>query len=362
MSKAKRKPKKNQIIILCLIAVLTLGAIVCAILCFAQGRALQSQRAAERFRGESKERFAQVTAFFPVGKETDQTAIFTFRSSIGDKLSAASLEAPEQGSLWKDGYSAFSEVSVSGSKGSATAQTIGVGGDWFAFHPLRLLSGSYIKEDDLMHDAVLLDETLAWRLFGGYDLAGMTVAIAGEPYLVAGVVERETDDADKKAYSDDGLLIMHYDAMNALTEEGIGVSSYELICADPITGFALDVVGSGFSEAVTVQNTRRFSLVSLFKVIGAFGSRVMSEQALALPYWENAARLTENRAAVLLLITCILALFPLICLAWLLVFLGKKLIARLKTAAASGIDAAADKVRERQRQRLLKREKEQYKE
>jgi hypothetical protein len=38
-----------------------------------------------------------------------------------------------------------------------------------------------------MHDRVVLDEEMAWKLFGAKDVSGLQVTIAGSPYLVAGV-------------------------------------------------------------------------------------------------------------------------------------------------------------------------------
>lgn len=74
-----------------------------------------------------------------------------------------------------------------------------MGGEWFSFHPLTLRSGSYINEDSLMHDQVLLDEKLAWQIFGSYELAGMTVTIGDKPFVVAGVVAIESDKASQKS-------------------------------------------------------------------------------------------------------------------------------------------------------------------
>lgn len=359
-AKAGRKPRKNQILILCVAGALAIAAAVCALAGSAQGGALEAQKAAVRFRGESKERFAQVSAFFPVGKETDLAAVRTFRSSMEGKLLAASLEAPENGSLWQDAYSAESKATVKGVKGSAQTAVLGVGGDFFAFHTLTLRSGAYISEDDLMHDSVLLDETLAWKLFGGYDLAGMTVYIGGTPYLVSGVVTRETDRASRAAYKDEGCMYMHYDALNALTEEGVGISTYELCCADPITGFALDVVTTGFPDAVTLQNSGRFTPSRLLKVVGAFGERAMATQGLSYPYWENAARLTENRCAVLLLACLALGLFPLVCLVWTAVFFLRRGWGSFRGVASVRWERWSDALREKRRLRLLEKEKQQF--
>ena len=63
-------------------------------------------------------------------------------------------------------------LTVSTERGNAQVKVTGVGGDYFRFHPLKLRSGSYLMETDLMKDRVLLDEELAWKLFGGMELTG----------------------------------------------------------------------------------------------------------------------------------------------------------------------------------------------
>ena len=113
-----------------------------------------------------------------------------------------SLEAPENGSLYIDAYSTSATVTVSsdssGSGGSAQVEAVAVGGEFFYFHPLQLRSGAYISSDDLMDDLVVLMRRLAWRLFGGVELEGMTITLNGKPFVVAGVVSRENDFATKK--------------------------------------------------------------------------------------------------------------------------------------------------------------------
>ena len=118
---------------------------------------------------------------------------------------------------------------------------VGVGGDWFYFHPMTLRSGSYIREDDLVHDTVVLDEETAWRLFGGMDLNGMTVRINDIPFTVVGVVKRENDFATRAAYSQDAVIYMHYDALSSLAETKI--TAYETAGADPIDGFLKGIKG-----------------------------------------------------------------------------------------------------------------------
>jgi hypothetical protein len=303
--------------------------------CFAAfsvlGGLLLSQRAAERFRGENKERFEQVSVFFPVGKGTDEPGIRAFREKLEDKLREASLKAPENGSLWADAYSAQGEVSAEGPRGRAAAFALGVGGDYFLFHPLRLRAGGYISGDDLMHDRVVLDVELAWKLFGSPDVAGLEIKISGEPYLVAGVVERETDFANQRAYTAGAGLYMAYDALLSLSE-GQQIGCYELVCISPVSGFARGIAAEGFPEAETVENSRRFTAGRIFKIMGDYGERSMNTSGVIFPYWENAARLLEDYLALLLALAVLFGLFPAFCLAVLLVILLRRGRRRIKAA------------------------------
>ena len=256
---ALRRPKlsRGRLILLCAAAAL---AIACAALGFAySGTAgeLLSQQAAERYQGEAEQRFAQASAFFPLGSEKGISDIYTFRSAMDGKLLDVSLEAAEGAPpLWFDAYSGSGELAVTGNKGSATVPALGLGGQWFSFHPLELRSGGYFTEDELMHDRVILDEKLAWQLFGSYDLAGLTVTIGGKPFVIAGVVALEEDGASSKALGEQvGRIFLHFDALQQLTggDGSSGIDCYELVCAEPISGFTLGLLTESFQGAETVQ-------------------------------------------------------------------------------------------------------------
>jgi hypothetical protein len=347
---------KNRIILLCVVCVLAIAATVLTVTAAARWHTLSCQRAAERFRGDSDARFAQVSAFFPEGKGTDLKGVYTFRQSLETALVAAAVEAPEGGSVWKDAYAAKSSVTVVGGKASSAAETLGVGGDWFYFHDLKLRSGVYLSETDLMHDRVVLDETLAWKLFGGFDLAGMTVTIGGKQYIIAGVVELESDKASLKARGESGgVLIMHYDALNAMAE--IKITSYELVCANPITGFALETLKKGFADAATVENSVRFRSITPWGAIKNFGTRSVSSVAVAYPYWENAARITEDQVALLRVIAFLLYLLPAGYAIWWLIKALRVAWAWLRRKVAALWENTSESIRKRQRKKIEEKSK-----
>ena len=304
----------KQWFFLILNVVLVLGAVACALGLRRVSGTLDTLTAAGRFQGAGEVRYAQLACYLPVDGGKSEEDIRSFRQSLENKMSEQSLEAAEGGRLYLDAYSGVSQLTIASENGgSTTLKAVGVGGEFFYFHPLRLRSGSYIKEGDLMDDLVLLDEELAWKLFGGTDLAGLTVTINNVPFVVSGVVSRETDFATEKAYTGDGGLYMSFSAMRRLDEDAT-ITSYEITMPNPIGGYASGIL----SETVPigtgdiVENSSRYSLPHLWEVIQNFGQRSMRLNGVIYPYWENAVRLTEDYAAGLLLLAVLLALYPLL--------------------------------------------------
>lgn len=302
----------KQWFLLVLNIVLVLGVAACAVGLRIIGGTLPTLTAAGRFQGEGEVRFAQLACYLPVDDGKTEDDVRTFRQSLDSKLVEQSLEAPENGSLYIDAYSGSESVTVNGENGgSVTVKAVGVGGDFFYFHPLALRSGSYIRSDDLMDDLVVLDEEMAWRLYGSADLTGMTVYVNQQPFVVAGVISRETDFASQKAYSGEGGLFLSYSALSRLVETA-SITCYELVMPDPISGYAKGVLSETFpvGDGDVVENSGRYSLGALLDVIRNFGQRSMRLNGVIYPYWENAARLTEDYAALLLVLAVLLALCP----------------------------------------------------
>ena len=321
---------------------------------------LLTQSAADAWRGESEERFAQISVFLPVDGTKTPDDIRMFRQSLENAFVQDSMEAPEGGSLYTDAYSGRTSLTVSSASGSSTVTAIGVGGDFFLFHPLPLRSGNYLTGEDYMADRVVLDEQTAWALFGSSDAAGMEVTINGVTYPVAGVVAREDDRASREALTAEdsqnaktatALVFMSYEALNHISETPI--DCYEIVLTDPVSGYGKKLVADKFAagNGVIVQNTGRYSVSRLWTVLTGFGTRVMSKQGVIYPYWENAARMTETYAALYLLLGVLLALMPAVCLVIVLVKLIKREIRRAAYAAAHAIE---DKVEENKQKHYVR--------
>ena len=135
--KRQRKPLPLRFLALLLLnAVLVALAIVFAVKLHHVTHLLITQSAAEVWKGQSTENFVQVSAFQPVNQPITETDVETFHQTLQQKFVDASLEAPENGSLYQDAWSTTArDITVSTASVSYTAKTIGVGGDFFLFHP-----------------------------------------------------------------------------------------------------------------------------------------------------------------------------------------------------------------------------------
>ncbi len=321
----EKKSRARRILRAVLCTALILAACVCFGIYARLSALLPSQQAAKRWQGEGEVPFGQSSCFLPVDETLTLEQVYQFRASILEKLQEAGYEADYDTLLYRDAWCGFGKVNVSSELGHGEASLIAVGGDFFSFHPLRLLSGNYISESDLMKDQILLDEDLAWLLFGGSDLQGLEVKLNGVPFVVAGVVEREQDFASQKAYTSGMGLFMSYEAFSALDEKA-AISCYELIMAEPVKDYTVSFVREKIpiGQGVIVANSQRYSVWSLLKLLGQFGSRSMQKQGVILPYWENAARCVEDWCTLFLLLGLLATLYPLIIGVMLLIRLLRK--------------------------------------
>ena len=162
-----------------------------------------------------------------------------------------------------------------------------------------------------MQDRVLLDENLAWLLFGGTQVEGMQIRIGTGVFSVAGVIEREKDFATQKAFPDEMTLFMRYDALKEL-DTNAGISCYEYVMADPVRNFAVNAAREKFpiGRGEILCNTMRFSYGRMMDMVLKFSSRSVLTGGILYPYWENAARILEDWSCLCCLFGTLLLAVP----------------------------------------------------
>lgn len=315
-----KKVKKKWLWPLAAAAALLLICTVCMLGYKSTAELLSSQQAAERWRGDNETAFAQLSCFMPDGSPLSEEEIHKFRSDMLAKLTEASFEVSADTPLIHDAWCGFGKATISNGQRRAEVRVTAVGGYYFDFHPIGLVSGNYLKPEDLMEDRVLLDRECAWLLFGGDDLEGMSFEINGQPFYVAGVIEREEDKFSKLAYTEGMGIYMSWEGWKKLSEAA-SISCYELVMAEPVEGFVHRAVQEKFpiGTGEIVDNTQRFEPGRLLKMFREGSSRSMHLGNAAYPYWENAARAAEDRCLAYLIAALVTAALPVALLLWLFI-------------------------------------------
>lgn len=274
-----------------LIAIAVLGIIL-----FVGKNSLQDQLMAKRW--SDKKDVAQISCFYSAEANMTENSIEEMRYLLSKKLQELAIEPnTESARLYIDAYSAEGKIFIQSDKKSIEANAIGIGGDFFMFHPVKLVSGMYFSGNDLMQDSILLDEEAAWQLFGSNDIAGKTVTISGLPYRVAGVYEREQGELESLAGSRDTTVYVSFTTLTNFTSAPI--TCYEVVMPNPVEGFAmeriLEVNLSSEETVKMVENSSRFSYIALYNVWKERAARSMKTDDIVLPFWENLARYQEGR-------------------------------------------------------------------
>ena len=103
-------------------------------------------------------------------------------------------------------------------------------------------------------------------------------------------------------------------------------------------------------ENDVVENSSRYSLGHLLSVIGSFGDRSMRVNGVIYPYWENAARMAESYAALLLILGTLFGLMPAVCLTIVLV---KFVTSEVRKGYYKASHAIEDRVEENKRKHYI---------
>ena len=289
-------------------------------------RNLREQQMAERW--SSGKDAVQISAFY-AEDEVENTDYFRGVAAELDKeLEAASLSTEKDNArLWIDAVSRNGKVTLMSESGKVELNAMGIQGSFFQFHPLLLVKGSYISEDHLMKDGIMIDEDTAWQLFGSSDVAGMQVMMEGVPHIIIGVFQREEGRLAHAAGLDKPICFLSMESLEVYGQPQGGYF-YEIVLPNPIKGFGLSlmnkVLQAESSRVEVVENTTRYGIVPLIKVFREFGIRSMSSQGIIYPYWENIARGYEDIFTLLLLGKVLLMLYPVLLLITICVIMIRK--------------------------------------
>lgn len=358
MKKRRKSFSVRQIVlaIACVVSLLIFGVLL--LISNLLINRLETQQAAMRW-SEQKDA-AQISCFFSVNAHVTKDTLEEFSHGVDSALEEASIVSTSENEgarLWTDAYSANGKITIKSNISSVTVDAVGIGGDFFLFHPVQLLSGSYFSGNDVMQDYCVLDELTAWKLFGSNDIAGQVVEINGVSHVVTGVVGHEEGKLHEAAGLDEALVYVSYDTLSKYGSNN-GINHYEIVMPNPVSGYALNYVtehiGISENDVDIVENSNRYSLLGRIKQIGEFSTRSMNGKAIIYPYWENVARAYEDILAILMLFMLLTVGFPVIIIVVTIILLWKRKTWTVKGVLLKWKDAAEMKL---SRMRTARKEK-----
>lgn len=221
---------------------------------------------------------------------------------------ASTADAEQDGRLWCDAYSYFTEVYVSRpEQNGVNCNAVITGGDFFLFHELDFKSGWYYTDTDLHLDRVVIDEKLAFELFGSNYVEDMRLTVGGKTLWVAGVVALDESRAKEMQMGDKPMIyIPQYIAEGMFGERAF--DHYEIMLQDPVKDHAVNSLATVTEGKEVVDVTNRYGIGRIFGILKEFPTRSYRSESLTYPYWENADRGTEDVLALLLAVNVLSAL------------------------------------------------------
>lgn len=244
---------------------------------------------------------AQISVFVKESADVNADFILNFEKRLEQSLTSEGIEPQnENARLYTDCFSTKCEITLASDRKSTTVSCLAVGGDFFRFHPVELVNGTYFTEDDLSKDTIILDEETAWLLFGGNDVTGKEVYLKDRALLVRGVYHREQDEVSIHARGDYPEIYIPYELTDYYMETP-NLTTYEICLPNPVKGFAFAMVNNNFvidgNDAEFVENSDRFGYENLWNVFKDRKFRMMQNNDILLPYWEKVARFEEDELA-----------------------------------------------------------------
>ncbi len=365
MKKIEISLNKKQIILLIANVVFLLAYILLTVFAHKQTSVLYSEQEGQRWEN-GKMSYAQVSAFISPNRQTGADELASVRSAIATKLSKDSYsESKTGGRVWIDGYCGEVQTEIRKDTNTLNVTAVGIGGNFFQFNPFELLSGSYISEDDLNNDRVVIDENLAWAMFGSNDVVGMQIWMNNTIFTVAGVVKVPEDGLEKTAYGNSNRIYMLYDQLKK-QQDSLTITCYEVVLPNPIMNYAYYAVRSAFGlpeeeeeqldqeenpltfdNVEILENTNRFELMPMLTKMKQWRLRSMRTSLIGYPYWENIARATEDTQILLLISRILVLICPAVTLLGLLIYWWKHRKWTMKRLCLAGVDKIREKREER---------------
>jgi hypothetical protein len=258
------------------------------------------------------DRFAVITLYAEESAALSGDQVKSWVRGIDAKLLESSVAPNENARSWAYTYAAEETMTVHGPKDKATAEVIAAGGDFFVFHPQMFVYGSAFLNDESNPNGVVIDEDLAWKIFGATDIVGMEMTVDGVPFTVTGVSRRASDRGIYDyTYGERPRMYMSYAGYVKLRGDGEHITMFETALPNAVRGFAQNIFRSAVTaneETMSVMEASdRFSIMNRYANMKILKYSWIRENKIEYPYWENEARTADFRCAILMIFEVILA-------------------------------------------------------
>ncbi len=254
----------------------------------------------------SGDRFAVITLYTEEGAALSKDQIETWAYGMDAALLESSVTPNENARSWAYTYAVEETMTVTGPRDKTSAEVIAAGGDFFVFHPQEFVHGSPFLNDPSNPNGVVLDEDLAWKIFGATDVVGMELTIGETPYTVSGITRRKTDTGIyNHTYGERPRMYMSYAGYIKLRGDENRITMFEAALPNAVSSFARNlfdgVVTANEDTMAVTEASDRFSLQSRWNNSKQLKYSWIRENKIEYPYWENEAKVADYRCAILML-------------------------------------------------------------
>lgn len=286
-----------------------------------------------------QQKYSQISLFFRHDSGIDTDGYYQLKQGIEEKLKESGVNQEETGGrLWIDCASTDSALSLelTASMGTCSAAVTGTYGDYFIFHPEKLLYGSYYTEDDTNLDRIVIDKDCSWQLFGSVETTGLPVRIGNRVMYVAAVVDTPDDETALTAYGKTPRIYMPYETLKGF-DSSVTLTSYEACIPEIMKNYAYNLMTEinpvSEERSIITDQTNRFGIIDLFNGYKKIPENVMITSGISFPWFENAVRSGEIRAQMIVgptIYPLIITAFSLVYLIFMLTKLGGSLVNKIK--------------------------------
>ncbi len=329
------KRRKFNIVLICInAAILAVFGIAC--LAVDSLREKYSSDSVRQLWESDDTAYVQISLFLPYEDGLDFMGVYSLRQNIEDKLKETSVASADnkddglqsKGRLWLDCASGeLTSVTLKGPCGSSDVILTATMGDYFLFHPEKLISGSYYTDEDINLDRIVIDKLCSWQLFGALDTAGMSVELGNKIYYIAAVVDTPEDETDLLAYGKVPRVYMPFRTA-VQYNQAIRMTSYEVCMPEPVKDHSLQLMTEAdpsSGNGILIDQSGRFDLITLVSGFSELSESVMVNSSLRYPWYENRTRSAELNARLTAFPATVLLIIPALSSVYLLFVLSKLL-------------------------------------